>query len=337
MFQPIHILNTNSDDLKKYQERWQTDRGKETQKYIIEQIKKGAGEDFLQYDFQSGKLSLLENEWDLKGIEIWELDVDFPKNDTFEAIDFSYSRFWHSKFNHAAFVSGGGGIFARIYNCEFNHCLFYLNGWRGCTFEKVKFFKCDFMEHAYFVNCIFKDCVFTDCFLSEGIFSDCLFNVNTSINQLKYKTNNFGKHSLEKINLPEIYKGIKDAYSSGEVYDKYRDYFYKQKASETQYLKSGWPKLSAQIQESVTGYGIRPVRVLEWSIFVILFFVNIYIYVFNLNIGTSFISSLSAFATMGDVPSISWMSYFYVVESLLGIGFFALFITVLSNIWFGEK
>ena len=117
MFQPIHILNTNTEELKKYQERWQTDKGRKIQEYIVKKIKVGAGEDFLQYDYEVGKLPILENEWDLKGIQIWKLDITFPKNDTFEAIDFSYSRFWHSKFKNAAFVGGGGGSFARIYNC----------------------------------------------------------------------------------------------------------------------------------------------------------------------------------------------------------------------------
>lgn len=337
MFQPIHLLNTNIDDFKKYQGRWESDKGRKIQEYIIEKIKKGAGEDFLQYDFQSGKLPILENEWDLKGIQIWQLDITFPKNDTFEAIDFSYSRFWHSKFKTAAFVGGGGGSFARIYNCQFINCLFYLCGWRGCTFEKVKFIKCDFMEHTYFVNCEFKDCEFVDCFLKENVFSDCLFDVNSFVGQLKKQSNHFGKHVLDEKDQPEIYKGIKDAYSTGEVYDKYRDYFFKQKEAETKYLRKGFSKISAQIQESTTGYGVRPSRVVEWAVFTILMFAIIYFSIFKQSIDIALVTSLSAFATMGNVPSISFMSYLYLFESLLGIGLFALFITVLANVWFGEK
>ncbi len=337
MFQPIHLINTNIDELKKYQERWESDRGRKIQEYIIEKIKKGAGEDFLQYDFESGKLPILEGEWDLKGIQIWKLDVVFPKNDTFEAIDFSYSRFWHSTFKNAAFVGGGGGSFARIYNCQFINCLFYLCGWRGCTFEKVKFTKCDFMEHTYFVNCEFKDCEFVGCFLKENVFSDCLFDVNSSVGQFEKQTNNFGKHVLDNKDLPGIYKGIKDAYSAGEVYDKHRDYFFKQKATETQYLRKGFSKISAQIQESMTGYGVRPLRVVEWAVFIILMFAIIYFSIFKQSIDIAFITSLSAFSTMGNVPNISFMNYLYLFESLLGIGFFALFITVLANVWFGEK
>lgn len=337
MFQPIHLLNTNIEELKKYQERWESDIGKHIQEKIIEEIKKGAGEDFLQYDFQSGKLPILENEWDLKGIQIWKLDIIFPNTDTFEAIDFSYSRFWHSKLKNAAFVGGGGGSFARIYNCQFTNCLFYLCGWRGCTFEKVKFTKCDFMEHTYFVNCEFKDCEFVDCFLKENIFFDCLFDVNSWVGHLEKQTNDFGKHVLDNKDLPGIYKGIKDSYRAGEVYDKYRNYFFKQKSSETQFLKKGLPKISAQVQESLTGYGIRPFRVVEWALFIVLLFVNVYIYLFKQQFDYALIASLGAFATMGDVPTIPLMNYLYLIESLLGIGFFALFITVLANVWFGEK
>ena len=78
-------------------------------------------------------------------------------------------------------------------------------------------------------------------------------------------------------------------------------------------------------------------RVVEWAAFTILFFANIYIYVFRQTIDTALLGSISAFATMGDVPDIPLMNYFYLVESLFGIGLFALFITVLSNVWFGEK
>ena len=337
MFQPIHLLNTDTGELTKYQERWETNKGKEIQEYIIEKIKQGAGEDFLQYDFEKGKLPILEDEWDLKGIQIWKLDTTFPQNDTFEAIDFSYSRFWHSKFKKAAFVGGGGGSFARVYNCDFTNCLFYLCGWRGCTFEKVRFINCDFMEHTYFVNCEFKNCEFTNCFLKENIFSDCLFDVNTSVNHLKEQTNNFGKHTLDKKDLPGIYKGIKDAYRAGEVFDKCRDYFFKQKATETQYLKSGIPKISALIQESMTGHGVKPIRVVEWAVFTILFFANIYIFMFRQTVDTALLGSIGAFATMGDIPSIPVMNYLYLIESLFGIGLFALFITALANVWFGEK
>lgn len=337
MFQPIHLLDTNTDELKKYQERWHTTEGYKIQEYIIEKIKNGAGEDFLQYDYEVGKLSILENEWDLRGIEIWKLDITFPKHDTFEAIDFSYSRFWHSKFKNAAFVGGGGGAFTRIYNCQFINCLFYLCGWRGCTFENVEFVECDFMEHTYFVNCEFKNCEFTNCFLKENIFSDCLFDVNASINQLKKQTNNFGKFVLDNKDLQGIYKGVKDAYGAGEVYDKYRDYFFEQKASETKYLKKGFSKIPAQIQESMTGYGVRPLRIVEWALFIILLFVNAYILIFKQSVDVALITSLSAFATMGNVPNISLMNYLYLLESLLGIGLFALFITVLANVWFGEK
>lgn len=59
-------------------------------------IRAGAGEDFLQGDFEQGQLSLLEDMWDLKGLNIFDEQFKFPGGDTFENIDFSYAEFRHS-------------------------------------------------------------------------------------------------------------------------------------------------------------------------------------------------------------------------------------------------
>lgn len=339
MFKPIHTLQDiqGEKELKRYQMRWGTLQGRRDKKLILELINKGAGEDFLQGYFQAGKILTIENEWDLKGIDIWSINVDFPKDDNFEAIDFSYSRLWHSNFKKAAFVSGTGGSFARIYNCKFQDCLFYMSGWKGCTFEKVKFERCDFMEHTYFINCEFRDCKLKGNFLQKNIFYDCLFDSNTELITIEEKTNNFGKHNLDKRDVPEIYKGIKNSYLAGEVYDKYRDYFFLQKSSETRHVRSGIKKLcSIFFQEYIVGYGVRPLNTILASVFVILLFALFYSFC-TISFEKSILMSLSAFATMGDIPQFSPFSFLYALESFLGIGLFALFITVLANVWFTEK
>ena len=110
---------------ERYRRRWEQPAGRALRDHVIELIRAGAGEDFLQADFEDGRLAPLENMHDLKGFKIFEEHFDFPGGDTFEAIDFSYADFYHSSFNNAVFNSHVA--FARVYNCEFKRCIFSCN------------------------------------------------------------------------------------------------------------------------------------------------------------------------------------------------------------------
>ena len=127
MFTPIHLLpkprNPDYDDIPSYKERWEKGVGEECYKKVIKMIREGAGEDFLQSAFEARELQVMSDYQDLKGIKIWKEDIDFPSGDSFEGIDFSYSEFWHSKFNNAVFGSTYSA-FSKVYNFEFKNCLF---------------------------------------------------------------------------------------------------------------------------------------------------------------------------------------------------------------------
>lgn len=333
MFRPIHLLQQfNTKDKEEYQERWNRQDGRAEAGEITNLINAGAGKHFLD------GFNIPEDFLDLKGFKFWQLDIDFPDDrDHFIGINFSYSEFWHSRFNSAVF-SNIDVAFAKIYNCKFENCFFSFTDWYGTRFERVKFKKSDFLEKNSFNNCEFMDCEFDEIFIQRNIFHDCFFNSSTTIPllaQRSYVEFSNGQIILDNKELPEIYKGIKNAYLAGEVFDKYRKYFFNQKRSETRHLKSGLKKLGGYFIENLTGYGIRPTTVLSFMFLIILVF--FFCFLTKYSFSESAILSAGAFATVGDIPVAHPYDYLYILESALGIGFFSLLITVLANIWFSEK
>jgi hypothetical protein len=148
---------------ERYRRRWEQHEGRALRDRVLELIRGGAGEDFLQSDFEDGRLAPLEDMHDLKGFRIFDEHFDFPGGDTFEAIDFSHADFYHSTFNNAVFNCYIG--FARIYNCKFRRCIFSFNNAYGTTFEKCRFIECEFVEGDTFTNCRFGDSTFDNCFI----------------------------------------------------------------------------------------------------------------------------------------------------------------------------
>lgn len=148
---------------EQYRRRWEQQDGRRLSERVLELIRGGAGEDFLQRDFEGGRLAPLEDMHDLKGLTIFDEHFDFPDGDTFEAIDFSHANFYHSTFNNAVFNCYIG--FARIYNCEFRRCIFSFNHAYATTFDKCRFIECEFVESDTFTNCRFRDSEFRNCFM----------------------------------------------------------------------------------------------------------------------------------------------------------------------------
>lgn len=337
MFQKIHLLHKDVEKEEKYVNRWIDISGHRYQEYINKLVENGAGEDFLQSEYQAGRFPILENEWDLKGINL-SVTADGAKcsagKGLLEAIDFSYASIISSKINDFSFESSGGS-FVRVYNSEFSKCLFFMSGWYGSVYENVKFIKCDFFHHGGFQNCKFINCEFVDCFMDTTKFDDCLFNVNTKINGVITKAYHNPERILHKEDISDIYKGIKDAYWAGMVFDKYREYLFKQKVAERKYMKKGFSMMVDVLKEGVVGYGIWPANVILTSLLVIVVFSYIY-QLFNYSFYDSVIMSLGAFTTMGEIPRTP-VNIFFLLEAGFGISLFALFITVLANVWFSEK
>lgn len=124
-------------------------------------------------------IEFLEDMSDLKGLDIFQEQFDFSGGDTFEAIDFSFAEFWHSRFSNAVFNCSIA--FARVYNCEFRRCIFSFNHSYGTTFEKCRFVECEFVENNTFTNCSFREVTFENCFMPTRVFFDCSFDQLTRV------------------------------------------------------------------------------------------------------------------------------------------------------------
>ena len=153
----------NVDQRNSSRERWEGEEGQTLHEYIMEKIRSGAGEDFLQWDFEQGRLGLIKDYWDLAGFDISSENIKFPEGDSFENIDFSHAQFWHSTFDGACFPQTHFS-FARLYNITFRNCIFSFAHFYGCQIEKCTFEDCDFIDENGFSNCELKETNFLNCF-----------------------------------------------------------------------------------------------------------------------------------------------------------------------------
>jgi hypothetical protein len=198
---------------KRVQARWtDSEDGSALHSYILEKIRKGAGEDFLQWDFEHGKLEFLKDYCDLAGFQIFKEDIEFPKGDNFENIDFSHAEFWHSSFTGACFPQTYFA-FSKLYNVTFKNCLFALASVYGCVLEKCRFENCDFVEGNGFTNCDFMPCQFESCFIAHNIFKHCRFDENVAIHN---------KHKMLTLGLLTHANDFNDELKVEQIYAIYR-------------------------------------------------------------------------------------------------------------------
>jgi len=342
MFTSINLLPPlHRKELKKYQERWNDSDGLRLRDKILKMIRNGAGEDFLQWDFEQGKMGFLENMWDLRGIDIHQEDINFPYGDNFEGIDFSYAKFYHSKFKNAVFISTAFN-FTTLHNCEFINCIFLFTGFYGSTSEKTKFINCDFIEGDKITNCDFRQSKFVNCFYLGRLFFDCRFDETTSIDiPIDEPSSTAEGIRLNKTELAEIYSGIKESYVAGDAVKQSRQYFFKQKQCLTRHnVNNLREKIGGYFLELIAGYGIKPSRVLLSMLVTFLFYSSFPMV--KLGIADGLMLSAGAFFTFGANSNYLQtlclpFKVLYIAEAFSGISLIALFITVLAKLWFGEK
>jgi hypothetical protein len=340
MFTPRHLLpQYNLKVSEKYRDRWDTKEGEQILKEIFERIRKDGGGKYLLVGILDKYPSFLEDEYDLKGIKFINEDIDFPCIDNFKVINFSYSSFYHSKFKNACFYVTHF-TFSTIYNCQFENCIFSFGGFFGSTLEKVNFINCEFIDEFRITNCNFKTVEFQNCFFTSNIFSDCKFDETTIIYDPMEKSirTSQGNTELDKREIAGIFKGIREGYIAGDVIEKERNYFFKERQAVTRYNTKGrWKKLTSYFLEMVAGYGIKPLRVLVALI--ISFIIFSAIFMMELGFSEGILLSAGAFFTFGAnshlLSTLSpFFKIFYIMESFLGISLMAMFITVLANYWF---
>lgn len=255
MFTPVYLLpQFSAKESTKYRERWNGSDGQRLRDQILEMIRNGAGEDFLQWDFEQGRLGFLEDTWDLKGINIFQEDISFPEGDNFEGIDFAYAEFYHSKFKNAVFREATFN-FTGLYDCEFLNCTFLFTTFYGATLEEIKFMGCDFIEHNEMTNCDFRESIFRDCFYASRLFFDCRFDDTTSLDTpVNEPFSVIEGIRLGKSALSGIYDGIKESYAAGHVSKQYRQYSFRQKQCITRHnAETLRDRIEGYFLELVTG------------------------------------------------------------------------------------
>jgi uncharacterized protein YjbI with pentapeptide repeats len=304
-------------------------------------IREGAGEDFLQWEFENHKLGFLESLWDLKGINIHGENLNFEGEGSgwFEAIDFSYAQFYHSTFRRAAFNCAFN--FARIYKCEFIDCTFSFNGFYGATLEKVKFTNCNFIEHNSFANCNLQAVEFKNCFIPETIFGDCRFDANTTMNDPIEKSLRTWNLIFDKKQLAAIFQDVKEGYSAGGVVKQARKYFFRQNQAITRHNSDGvWDCFVGYFLEFLTGYGVRPLRVL--GVLILLVIAGTAIFSRQVGFANALILTAGGFFTFGGYIDLLkglsiWYRFLYICTAFLGMFLTGLYVTVLANVWFRER
>jgi hypothetical protein len=341
MFVPIDQLSLyDPREQDEVTSRWETPDGRHFHDFITKKIIAGAGEDFLQWDFENGELKdFLRDMWDLRGISIFSQVIDPASTAVFEALDFSYAQFYHSTFKNCYFQSRFG--FTSFYNCTFLNCTFHFAKWRGCTFEKCRFEGIDFIEYCKFVNCSFSLTEFKRYFTHFGLFEDCKFSATVELDNPAPSpiAKNGPRILFDNKGLGEVYLSIQEAYKSGAAHDREQEYYYRSRKARTRYNSRGVLDFAYKkfLIELLTGYGVKPFRTLLSGIIIVLIFTGVF-YIDSFDANRSFITSMSAFLTMGDVSSLQWpFNVLYLAEGFVGLFILGLYLTTLANVWFSER
>jgi len=190
-----------------------------------------------------------------------------------------------------------------------------------------------------------SDTLFQDCFFNKNKFSDCKFDETVSFDTTKAsplhgllsKTSSGFNDDLKKSSISGIYRGIKEAFLAGQVYNKSRKYLFWQNQEYTRYNRPTFvDRASAYFWEFIAGYGLRPVRVL--LCLVVLFRVVFLWFAFRLHSAIdSLLLSAGAFLTFGaKTDLLERLPLFdhtvYITSAFIGVALVALFVTVMANV-----
>jgi hypothetical protein len=342
MYTPIHALRQSADaDARQARGRWDTPEGQATLERVMELIDSGAGEDFLQADFEAGRLPALTDMWDLKGIYVGNQEWTFPPEDTFEAIDFSFGKFHKVSFTNALFQSTFK--FALFKECRFVNCSFQFTYFYGTEFDDVEFEGCDFLEFNDLVNCQLTRTRFNSSYYAANLFTDCSFDRACELAPSTPKPVNVSSLGVGSGTgfLVELYRSVKEAYNAGGAPERSRDYYYKQmEAARLHQTPGKWDRTLAFAFKWIAGYGVRPLRVL--ATIAALYVLAAAIFKTAFDLPTSLLLAAGALFTFGaraeQLASVPWpYSVVYGLTSFGGIALTALFVTVLAAVFLRER
>jgi hypothetical protein len=228
---------------------------------------------------------------------------------------------------------------------EFRNCLFAFAHFYGATLEKCRFIDCDFPDENGFSNCELLETRFENCFFNKGKFFDCKFDEQVAfevsrqpqIAGLLSQTSSGFQCLFEKNNISGIYRGIKEGFVAGQIYGKARQYSFLQHQAYTRFNRVGMAeKATAYCWELLSGYGLKPARVL--TCLISLFAIVFVWFAYELgSVQDSLIFTSGAFLTFGAkselLRNLSLFDHIvYIVSAFAGVALVALFITVMANV-----
>lgn len=311
---------------EKVTNRWKHE-GRNRQRLVEELISDGAGEDFLEYDYQYGILKdFLKDEWDLRGIRLNSINLDYPGGENFQFINFSYSNFHNCVFKGCIFDATF--FFVGFENCKFIDCIFANSYFKGCYFENCKFNKIDFFSAGKIDNCNFTDTDFLNFFCPQNLLVDCKITSSSSFSKPLSQANNRNwNYTFKNKCLSDFYNQLNSGFKESGASQKASDYRYKSAKSYTRYNTDSFFKKWKRIliDELIIGYGERPSRTLITSIVIILIFASIYLLQGYGENNTNFLNSLyisfSAFVVFGidsAKSSSKLIRFLFIIEAFLG-------------------
>ncbi|MCB1164449.1 pentapeptide repeat-containing protein [bacterium] len=263
MFAPIaQLLRQDKSSSQRWIDRWNTDRGKADAQLILDLIRRGAGEDFLQSDFEGGRLPTLENMWDLRGYGLFKERIEFPEGDTFEGINFSHGSFHHCELINATFFNSYMG-YGRVYGCTFVRCVFAIAHFYAVQFENCRFVNCDFFETPAFDNCDLQNTEFNGCWFGVSTFADCRLDAGCRIVSVAHNPTSSMKAEFSWSTLASVYRGIYSGFMASGATRHAFGALYQAERAETRSLPFGRQKALGWVFSFTMGYGLRPLRVIR--------------------------------------------------------------------------
>lgn len=332
MHLPIQLLSLRHEDADALKARWSGDEGSG----VFEQENK-----------------------DLRGIVLHDLDVTFPDGGGLSGFDFS----------HAALVNctlENGEIRSRFALASFRGCRFVKCAFRGSEFTASRFSDCRFEDCVFvsdtrFAGCEFGKTQFKRLATDGVLFEDCSMDSNCAVDDPKVRKGPKAQKKAPEATPPEtapaeaqtaeteaagagvalepdllsgFYTEVSRAFGAGGVNSRKRDYFLKANDAKTTYQSAGLTKIGRHLLGDFAGYGVRPLRIsLALLLVVIVFAVTFWRLTADLYGG--FVLSFAGIFTMVSIAGVPWpYDWLFIVEGLLGMALFGLFIVSVANVWF---
>lgn len=349
--------------------RWETDVGKRVRSELIARMKSGLD---IRYILNEYVLDHNDN-FDPYGHPIYPRDrIGFGEFWLIHQDDLRGIGFFNEEFSSSPSFESKSLDYARFSNCTFDGA-----NMERCTFSRARVEKCSFrgtvLANSTGFYAVFRECDFRGaCFLRAGFVEAALICCNLRnayfedariiLPLVDYRTRfdekiaeSWGTRSLPLSQLPDIYRFIRVAYESAEIYHLADAFLYKERKAFRKYVlephvrENPAPRLilhhaTVLLWDWGTGYGTKPFRILSFgpaliSLFALIYFISDTPFAgkeHDPSLIELFYFSLTSFATLGygDLAfgmEHPWLRLVSATEALLGAAWVAVFIAVLSR------